>query len=227
MTDLTAGSASEANTDDSCDIGLSVGELQYLLSVSPGPAADQSALVLGVAPVPSVDETITFGAASLLAHGLVEMVDGPEFRAVGPALVVSCLLTTARRWSTIAGATEDAADTGVYIESAEGALLAQPRALGTWWFIVLDPASAPEDVVVAAALELAESDDASGVFVQTTTGSLDRTFSVRRVADSWSYAFGDSGAETPEETREGVGAETAFSELASFIRAFPQLDAAA
>src|SRR5690606_13982815 len=100
-------------------------ELEYLLSIAPGPSADRSAELLRVEPIPSVDEAILTGGAALLARGQLELVDGGEFKPVDAALVIAYILTNAIRWTSISGATEDAADLGVFIESPHGGVLAQ------------------------------------------------------------------------------------------------------
>ena len=64
------------------DVGFSVEELQYLLSVAPGSSADRSADLLNVAPVPSVDETIVVGGATLLSRGQLEFIEGGQFQPV-------------------------------------------------------------------------------------------------------------------------------------------------
>ena len=221
MSDTSTSTSASSVQEQVPDIGYSVAELEYLLSIAPGASADRIAELLGVAPVPSVDETILTGGAALLARGQLEFIDGGEFKPVDAALVIAYILTNAVRWTSISGATEDAADLGVFIESPHGGVLAQPRTLGTWWFIILDPASVPSDIIARSAFGLAEEGEKSAVMVQMATLAEDRTFSFRQEGSDYGYACGATGGEEPEKLVEGVGAEQALTELVSFVTHFP------
>lgn len=203
-------------TEQMTDIGFSVHELQYLLSISPGESSDRSADLLNVGPVPSIDETILVGGASLLSSGRLEMLDDGAFRPTGAALIVAFILTTANRWHFITSAAGEAVDAGVFIESPSGGVLAQPRTLGTWWFVLLDPAAQPGQVLVDTVVGLAESGQHSGVTLRTATSSDDRTFSVRRLDNEWAYGYGPSDSATPAELVEG----TTKQAVAAALRAF-------
>lgn len=221
MTDTsTKADAAAEQQEHVPDIGYSVAELEYLLSVAPGASADRSAELLNVAPVPSVDETILTGGAALLARGQLEFIEGGEFKPVDAALVVAYILTNAIRWTSISGATGDAADLGLFIESPHGGVLAQPRILGTWWFIILDPASVPADVIVRSAFGFAEQGDSMGVMVQMMTLEESRTFSFRKDGKDYGYAFGDTGSPEPEKLAEDVGVEETLTDLVAFINGF-------
>ena len=56
------------------------------------------------------------------------------------------------------------------------------------------------------------------------TAEADRTFTVRRSGEEWGYAYGDTGAETPEVLSERAGQEKLITELASFIVYFPGME---
>lgn len=112
---------------------------------------------------------------------------------------------------------------GVFVESPHGGILAQPRTLGTWWFIILDPASVPAEIILASAMGMANEADKTGVIVQTTTLESDRTFSIRRDGDGWAFAYGDTGSDTPEQVSEGATIEELVTELASFAAYFPKM----
>jgi len=211
----------EAEQEQVPDIGFSVAELQYLLSIAPGPQADKSAEWLNVGPVPSVDDTIMNGGAALLTRGQLEFLPGGEFKPVDAALVVAFILTNAVRWTRISGATDDAADLGVFIESPHGGVLAQPRTLGTWWFIILDPAAVPSEIVVSSAMGLAHEGERTGVVVQTATLTADRTFSIRRDGAGYGYAYGDTGNESPDLHSESAAIEKLLADLTTFVTDFP------
>lgn len=220
MTDTSTTTSSDSGQEEVPDVGYSVAELEYLLSIAPGASADRSAELLRVDPVPSVDETILIGGAALLARGELELLEGGEFKPVDAALVIAYILTNAVRWTSISGGTEDATDIGVFIESPHGGVLAQPRTLGTWWFIVLDPESAPVDIIARSAFGLAEEGEKSGVMVQMMTLEVSRTFSFRKDGNDYGYAFGDTGSSEPEKLAEDVGAEETLTDLVAFINGF-------
>src|SRR5690606_31596126 len=81
MTDTTTMST-DSGQEQVPDVGYSVAELEYLLSIAPGASADRSAELLRVDPIPSVDEAILTGGAALLARGQLELVEGGEFKPV-------------------------------------------------------------------------------------------------------------------------------------------------
>ena len=205
------------------DVGFSVQELQYLLSIAPGASADKSAEFMNVGPVPSVDDSILTGGAAILARGQLELLDGGTFAPVDSALVIAYILTNADRWTVIRGATEDSADLGLFIESPNGGLLAQPRTLGTWWFVILDPAALPGEVLIGTVMGMAHSAETSGVLAQTVTTGHDRTFAVRRTPEGWGYAYGAAGDGAPDRLEENVREDEVLIELASFIAYFPEM----
>lgn len=223
MIDTSGTPDTDVVQDQVPDIGFSVHELQYLLSIAPGEIADKSAQVFNVGPVPAVDETILIGGAALLARGQLEFREGGEFQPVDAALIVAYMLTNATRWTTITGATEDAADLGVYVESPSGGVLAQPRTLGTWWFVLLDPDSVPGEIVIASVLGMAEQGATTGVVAQSVTLEHDRTFNVRRDAGAWGFAYGTTGASEPEFVAETATMDELVVELASFVAHYPEM----
>lgn len=221
MTNPTATEAPNDVPNGSADIGFSVHELQYLLGISPGESADRSAELLNVGPVPIVDETILVGGASLLSSGRLEMLGDGSFRPTDAALIVAFVLTTAHRWTVITGATEDSVDLGVFIESPSGGVLAQPRTLGTWWFVLLDPTAAPGQVLADTVFGLADQSEHTGVTVRTGSQMDDRTFSVRRQGDLWAYGQGRSSSDEPDELLEDVSRDRVMPAVRAFIEEFP------
>lgn len=220
MTDTSARTSAGLDENFVPDIGFSVEELQYLLSLAPREGAEAIAGLLNVAPVPPIEETILLGGAALLARGQLELGDEGEFRVVDAALVIAYILNNAVRWSRISGATSESADMGIFVESPQGGILAQPRTLGTWWFIILDPSSSAEQIVVESALGLTEPEETTGVVVEMQTPVLARTFSIRRNGDDWAYAYGDTTGEAPESTVEAVTVEHVRQQLAEFVASF-------
>ena len=218
MTDPNSATATASpSSPDVDDIGFSVHELQYLLGISPGDSADRCADLLNVGPLPSLDESILTGGASLLSSGRLEMLVDGSFRPTEGALIVAFILSTSHRWSVITGATDDAVDLGVFIESPSGGVLAQPRTLGTWWFVLLDPQADPGQVLVDTVFGLAGSAPHTGVTVRTATRIDDRTFSVRRQADDWAFGFGPSDSDAPEELVEDTTRARAEAAVRGFL----------
>jgi hypothetical protein len=212
----TIPEAASAAADQKSDIGFSVHELQYLLSIAPGESADRSADVLNVGPVPVVDETILIGGASLLSSGRLEITDDGSFRPNGAALIVAFILSTANRWHFMTGGADQAIDAGVFIESPSGGVLAQPRTLGTWWFVLLDPSADPAQVLVDTVVGLADSGSHSGVTLRTATVSDDRTFSLRKKDGEWAYGFGPSDSDAPTRIIEEATRDSVVAALRAF-----------
>ena len=227
MTDTNArtpsGISDTTGQADVPDVGFSVEELQYLLSINPGSAADRSAEILNVAPVPSIDETILVGGAALLARGQLEFVEGGEFTPVDAALVVAYILTNATKWTVVTGAAEESGDLGIFVESPQGGLLAQPRTLGTWWFIILDPAAPPTEIFLGTVMGMATIAPTTAVVAQTVTDDADRTFSLQRNDGAWAYAYGTSESPTPDRIVEEAAEEDLLVEVASFYAYFPEM----
>jgi len=212
----TIPEAASTAADHTTDIGFSVHELQYLLSIAPGEGADRSADLLNVGPVPSVDETILVGGASLLSSGRLEVTEDGSFRPTGAALIVAFILTSSNRWHFITGGADDSIDAGVFVESPSGGVLAQPRTLGTWWFVLLDPAAAPAQVLVDTVIGMAESGERAAVTLRSATTADDNTFSVRRLGDDWAYGFGPSNADAPTQLVEETTRDTVVAALRAF-----------
>lgn len=223
MAETTSTPVVGEDDEQGAQYGFSRTELEYLLSVTPGPSADRGAKLLRVAPVASVDESILIGGAALLSRGLLEFRDGGEFAPVEEAMIIAFILGTATRWSTIAPTADDQAGAAVFIESPGGGVLAHQGPLSTWWFVILDPDAVAGEVVLGVAMGLAHEEAASGVVVQTATLEHDRTFSLRRDGDSWSYAHGDTGSPEPEAMVQDASLDDVIIELASFAAYFPQM----
>lgn len=220
MTD-TSTAQPLASSDSVPDIGFTVEQLQFLLSLVPHEAAQVSADVLNVSPVPSKEETARIGGASLLANGNAEINSDGGLLPVGSALVVAYILSRATRWTVMTGADDSHSDIGVFVESPDGGLLAQPRMLGTWWFIILDPASSPVNIITDATMGLALQWEESGVLSRAFTAESDRTFSLRRRVDEWAFAVGNTEADAPELMEEQVSRDRIVAELRRFVSEFP------
>ena len=223
MTNITAATISPDNAApvDVPDIGFSVPELVYLLNSVPGPVADRSAEIFSVGPLLPDDVDIINGGGALLAHGLLAMNGVGEFELQDAALVVSYILCNAESWTVIGGGTDEGGDLGVFVKSPMGALLAQPRALGTWWFVLIDANAPREEIVADMAGSFADASESTGVYVRQLTLHHDRTFSLRQVRNVWGYAEGTSESDTPDTIVEDVDRQAVFTALTQFMDSFP------
>ena len=218
---MTNASTNDAAPEAS-DIGFSAAELQYLLSVTPGPVADHSAEIFGLGDIPTDGAELVTGAGSLLAHGLLEMVSDDDFQLRDTALVVSYILSNAERWTVIGGATPDGGDLGVFVQARAGSLLAQPRVFGTWWFILVAADAPADDIVLSTATSFVDAADTTGVYVRPSTLVTDETFSIRRAGDSWGYAAGQSSSDTPGLLVDDADRDSTLEALAEFLRSLPE-----
>ena len=187
-----------ADPDDLASLGFTVDQLRFLLSLLPGAAADHSARVLQVDPVPPAQEALSAGGAELLARGDLELSEDGSVQPSGEVAAVVYALTRARAWHTVTGATETGVDSAVFVQSDGIGVLAQPRALGTWWFLLIEP-SAPADEVVG---DLADGylalSETSAIEVVSSAGGPEVVFTAQRAEGGWGYASGARDAERPE-----------------------------
>lgn len=204
-------------------LGLSYAEVLSLLSLGPGPAADRTREVLMLDTVENAEQIGLIGASGLLARGLLAFTeDGKSLAAINQALYIRVVLTTATRWTNFQ-ATDGAegGDSGFFIESPAGKLLMQPRALDTWWFVLLHPEAPAEDVVADTAMLWGELAPEMAIFLRTQTMDADRAFTIHVAAGIWSFAYGVTGEAEPDARSEAASREDVERALKSFIRDFP------
>lgn len=209
--------------DEADQPGFAQAELLYLLTTSPGEVADFSAVVLGLDQIENRDILVDAGASSLLARR--SLVFSDDQKSVVPqqeALMLAYVLTNATRWTTFGVAAKDSGDSGFLIEAKEGRVLAQPRALGTWWFIFLDVNASIDDIFASTAAGLTVEGEETAVFAEISSLTEVRAFTIHRTPEDWSYAWGIPGEEAPRERVEGTTAVAVDSALKAFSAAFPR-----
>ena len=201
--------------------GFSIPELEHLLSHRPGPSADALSAVLNIGPVTSPAETVLTGGASLFVRGLLAFTNESTLELQGVSNQIALILTGAERWTVFAARSTDARDAGLLVESPEGTLMAHPRGLGTWAFILIDPDAAIDRLVSQSAMAYADSSEPVAVLVRTATHDVARNFNISRDGDDWRFACGPADAEDPELSREHATADEVAEHLSEFIGAWP------
>ena len=201
--------------------GFSTPELEHLLAHRPGPSADALAQVLTIGPVASAAETLLTGGASLFVRGLLRFADDNTLELQGVSNQIALILTAAERWTVFAARSTDARDAGLLVESPDGTLMAHPRGLGTWAFIIIDPDAAIDRLVSQTAMAYAEVAGPVAVLVRTTTHDVARSFNISRDGDDWRFASGTADAEAPEISREHATADEVAEHLSGFIGSWP------
>lgn len=221
-TGQTDGANPGAELDESQQPGFSQAELLYLLTTNPSPAADFSASVLGIDALDNAELLIELGASSLLAHR--SLVFSEDSQAVVPqreALLLAYVLTSAKRWTTFGVVAADSGDSGFLIEADEGRVLAQPRALNTWWFIFLDTEASIDAIFADTATSLTVAGAETAVYAEIATLTDSRGFSLYRSNDEWSYAWGIPGDTEPKVHVDDATAAEVDTALVAFSADFP------
>jgi hypothetical protein len=202
-------------------IGFSYVEVHYLLGVVDTEAGERTRARFGLYDFDNPQQLAAIGASALLARGLLGASDDNESVVpVDEAMFVSYVLLNAVRWSTFQS-TDGAAngDTGFLIESDLGSVLAQPRALDTWWFVLIDSADAGNDVIVAMVTSLAEEGDKRAIFLRSETADYDRSFTLVRDNLEWSFALGATGTPDPDQRVDATDRAAVLAALHSFAHA--------
>lgn len=200
-------------------VGFSYVELHYLLGVVDTEAGERSRARLGLYGFDDPQQLAAIGASGLLARGLLGASDdNASVVPVNEAMFVSYVLLNAKRWSTFQSTDGEAkGDTGFLIESDLGSVLAQPRALDTWWFLLIDDAAAGNKIIVEMVVALAEEGTARAIFLRTETDTVDRSFTVFREGPEWSYALGTTGSPDPEQRVDATGKTELVESLRDFV----------
>lgn len=218
MTDFVPGD----DTQTVAPTGFSSPELQHLLASGTGKSSKRSAELLGLAPLPSMEETVLVGGAALLVRGQLSILDDIDVVPKDAALDVGYALTNALRWMVLKGASDGTSQLCLYVESDKAAVYARPGELGTWWFTILDPAIGSEQVVAATVMSMAHVAEDSAVIVRDISAAGDHTFSIQRRGKDWGYAHGKSDAATPETLVEDADPDAMLNDLTLFITRFTE-----
>lgn len=179
---------------DHDDTVFAASDIERFLAVRPSPAVDAMGRALSVHPAAST--------APL----------------TGLAAQIALILTAAERWTVFSVDVTDARGTGLLVESPDGTLMAHPRELGAWSFILIDPDAAIDRLVSQTAMAYARD---SSVTVRTSTLDIARTFAIVRSGDELRFASGPADDPTAELCREHAAPDEIAEYLSEFIGAWP------
>ena len=228
MTDTATTPATEAE-QEAVQVGFSYVELLYMTE-APGEAQPaMSRALMGLAD-PSESEAeleklIAIGGSTLTARNMVSFTDdGLKVLLADDALFVSYVLSNAQRWTKFESINGAAGDVGFLIESALGSVLAQPRAMDTWWFIFLTPDASSAGLIADSAIALASQGKESAVFVHVLSLDYDYSFTIHHKEPEWAYAHGTSGNEVPDARVENTDQTAVVTALRSFIDGLPEIE---
>jgi hypothetical protein len=202
-------------------LGMSYVELHYLLGVVETANGDRSRQRMGLFGFDDPEQLAAIGASVLLARGLIGLTEASDsIVPVNEGMFISYVLLNARRWTTIQS-TDGAAkgDTGFFFESDLGSLMVQPRALDTWWFLLIDDVSASDNIITETVKGLVGQSEEMAIFLRTETLAADKSFTIHRDGAAWSHASGETGNPQPEELIEDTDQSATESALRTFLAA--------
>lgn len=219
-------------TDDQQEVvqvGFSYVELLYMTEAPGERQPAMSRALMGLADpsesAAELEKLIAIGGSTLTARNMVSFSDdGLKVLLADDALFVSYVLSNAQRWTKFESINGSAGDVGFLIESALGSVLAQPRAMDTWWFIFLTPDTSSAGLVADSAIALTDQGEESAVFVHVLSLDYDYSFTIHHKDAEWAYAHGTSGNETPDARVEDTDQATVATALQTFIDGLPEIE---
>lgn len=123
-------------------IGLGFAEVLALIAFHGGPAAPETASLLGVDRYANVQDMVSSGVSSLVARGYAHVDAHGELSVEGAVAGIAAALGTAERRMLLTLEAPEWTDRIVLLEAPEVSILARPRAYGTWW-VLPQPADVP------------------------------------------------------------------------------------
>lgn len=198
-------------------IGFGFAEMAALLNLAPGEAATKSAAALRI-PDEAVDpRMIAAGASSLVARG--QATAGPDgvLSVSGPVAAVTTALTSAVRRVELSLLAPDNSDSILLIESADVAVLLQPRSHLTWFALAPKPGPDGAETVLSVIHAQLEEHPDGGVIVKNRETPEAAELLVKRSGGAWTV-----GRKYP--ATDAVESESGLSEeeLLTRIRAVRQ-----
>lgn len=181
-------------------IGLGFAEVLALIAFHGGPAAPETASLLGVDRYASVPDMVSSGVSSLVARGYATVDADGELSVEGPIAGIAAALGTAERRMLLTLEAPGWTDRIVLLEGPEVSILARPRAYGTWW-ILPQPADVPAVEATRALVlgHLREHPDGR-VLVERHTAGEGHALSVRAAdGQGWLLGVAVPGSEGLEE----------------------------
>ncbi|GHG58681.1 hypothetical protein GCM10012320_32460 [Sinomonas cellulolyticus] len=123
-------------------IGLGFAEVLALLAFHGGESAPATAELLGVDRYAAVPEMVSAGVSSLVARSFAHVDAHGELSVEGAVAGIAVALGGAQRRMLLTLQSDAWTDRIVLLEAPEVAVLARPRAYGTWW-VLPQPADIP------------------------------------------------------------------------------------
>lgn len=189
-------------TAQSAEISYGSAELAFILTSFDPSTTTDSARAMGMDLKAVSVEVRAAGASSLMAKGLLEIVDG-QTRLTGTAEDLGYTLAAAARWTELGflASQEELLDGALVVSAPEATILMQPRALGSWTTAMKDPAHSDAEAVQAL-IEALLANTADGVvFLSTRSDGQVATLFVRsRAAGLWEIVEGDAAADRADQT---------------------------
>lgn len=181
------------------EIGFGSAELAFILA-SFGPAAAESARVMGMDLDAASDEVRAAGASSLFAKGWLDIIAG-DASPSGPAEVLGYVLAAATRWTELGfmASREEMLDGALVVSAPEATMLMQPRALGSWTTVLKDPAHGDAEAVRALIDAFAATTPGGVIFLATRSTGEPSTLFIRPQQDGrWEMIEGEATADSSE-----------------------------
>lgn len=138
MTETMASAEQQENPYPDA-IGFGFAEMAALLNLAPGAAATASAAALRIKDEATDTRMVAAGASSLVARGLAVADPDGVLSVSGPVAAVTHALTSAIRRVELSLLAPDSSDSVLLVESADAAILLQPRSHLTWFAMAQRP----------------------------------------------------------------------------------------
>lgn len=124
-----------AASDAPEQIGLGFAEVLALLAFHGGDSAPATAALLGIDRYAAVPDMVSAGVSSLVARSFAHVDAHGELSVDGPVAGIAVALGGAERRMLLTLESASWTDRIVLLEAPEVAVLARPRAYGTWWVL--------------------------------------------------------------------------------------------
>lgn len=123
-------------------IGLGFAEVLALLAFHGGESTPATAALLGVDHYANIPDLVSAGVSSLVARSYAHVDAQGELSVEGAVAGIAVALGAAERRMLLTLESPEWSDRIVLLETPEVAVLARPRAYGTWW-VLPQPAELP------------------------------------------------------------------------------------
>lgn len=184
MTETMASAEQQENLYPDA-IGFGFAEMAALLNLAPGDAATASAAALRIKDEAADTRMVAAGASSLVARGLAVADHDGVLSVSGPVAAVTTALTSATGRVEISLLAPDASDSILLVESADVAILLQPRSHLTWFAMAQRPdMDAAEAVLFVVRTHLDAHPDGGVIVKNLQTPEADELL-IKRADGAW------------------------------------------